>query len=47
MNRENRRHPKHPLLPNLYPSKKRILDEPSQKDSSASKKNQLTRRRGN
>ena len=47
MNRENRRHPKHPLLPNLYPSKKRILDEPCQKDFTASKKKEPSRRRGN
>lgn len=26
-NRENRRHPKHPLLPNLTTSKKRVVDD--------------------
>ena len=29
MNRQNHRHPGHPLLPALYPSKKRLADKPS------------------
>lgn len=29
MNRQSRRHPGHPLLPALYPSKKRLADKPA------------------
>lgn len=47
MNRQNRRHPTHPLLPIQYPSKKRILDKPSKKAFSVSKIKQHLRRRGN
>ena len=47
MSRQNRRHPTHPLLPVLQPSKKRILDRATKKASTVSKKNNCSRRRGN
>ena len=31
MNRQTRRHPVHPLLPIMYPSKKRISDQSNKK----------------
>lgn len=37
MNRQQKRHPKHPLLPFLYPSKKRIIDKENPKTSTVSK----------
>lgn len=47
MNRQNRRHPTHPLLPIQYSSKKRILDlENLNLKASTSAKGYPTRRRG-
>lgn len=37
MNRQNRRHPTHPLLPLQYPSKKRFLDQENSKVSTNAK----------
>ena len=39
MNRENRRHPKHPILPDLPVSDKRILDDVRSKTQVNSKSN--------
>ncbi len=36
-NRQQRRHPLHPSLPTLYPSKKRIVDK-EKKNASTTKK---------
>lgn len=45
MSRQNRRHPTHPLLPTLYPSKKRIVDPKCDKEHTVSKQ-RVQRRRG-
>ena len=39
MNRENRRHPKHPILPDLPVSDKKILDDVRSKPKVNSKPN--------
>ena len=39
-NRQQRRHPQHPSLPTLYPSKKRVVDKEKKKASSKKKDKQ-------
>jgi len=38
-NRQQRRHPQHPSLPTLYPSKKRVVDKEKKKVPSKKKDN--------
>ena len=45
MNRQNRRHPTHPLLPVLFVSKKRILDEKIKIVKTPSRRKRFLRRR--
>ena len=45
MNRQSRRHPTHPYLPILYPSKKRVLDEKVKIVKAPSRRKRFLRRR--
>lgn len=45
MNRQNRRHPTHPLLPILYPSKKRIINQENSRASPSAKGRSFRRKK--